>query len=81
MGRLRPRYTATHTVNQNFLHHALRQALLFQNTAGDALLFPQKTQQQMLGTDIAVPQITGGTLRQLQRPLGTRGKSVFIHFT
>ena len=44
---------------------------VFEHTSGHALAFANQAQQQVLGADVVVPELTGFFERQLQHPFGS----------
>ena len=64
---------------QDVADHLVGESVLLQHTVGNALLFPQQAQQQVLGAHIAMSHILSGLLGQTQSLLCTRGEFIFHH--
>ena len=64
---------------QDVADHLVGESVLLQHTVGNALLFPQQAQQQVLGAHIAMSHILSGLLGQTQSLLCTGGEFIFHH--
>jgi hypothetical protein len=68
--RLLTRFSAPHNLNAFFSQGGACDPVFRQLNGSHASGFPYKTQQQMLGPDIAVPKLGGGLMRQLDNGIG-----------